>query len=77
MSDPYKNRLDPKHRKASSTFVAPTKEAATTGRFMAPGDDYGIGHRTPVGKEHASDMASGPIPQHSKCMDPEHIHFKD
>lgn len=77
MSDPYKNRLDPKYRKTSSTFAAPTKEGATTGRFMSAGDDYGIGHRTPVGKEKASGMASGPIPQHSKCMNPDEIHFKD
>lgn len=49
-------------------FRAPTKEEATTGRFMAAGDEYGVGFRTPVGKEKASSMESGPIPQESKCF---------
>lgn len=77
MSDPYKGHIDPKHRKTSKTFAAPTKETATTGRFMDAGDDYGIGFRQPVGKEKASGLASGAIPQKAKCMNPEEIHFKD
>jgi hypothetical protein len=49
-------------------FRAPTKEEATTGRFMEAGDDYGVGFRSPVGKEKAGSMESGPIPQRSKCF---------
>ena len=47
-------------------FRAPTKEQATTGRFMAAGDEYGVGFRQPVGKEKASNK--GPIPMESVCF---------
>jgi hypothetical protein len=77
MADPFKNPLSPRERQTSSTFAAPTKEQATTGRWMQAGDNYGVGYRTPIGKERASDMSSGPIPQKSKCMNPEDTKFKD
>lgn len=77
MSDPYRGHIDPKHRKSSKTFIAPTKETATTGRFMGAGDDYGVGYRVPVGKEQARSLSSGAIPQKTKCMNPEELHFKD
>ena len=70
---PFKDPIAPRQKKSSYDFVAPNKEQATTGRFMPPGDDYGIGFRTPVGKEKARGMASGPIPQKSKCVDPNEI----
>ena len=38
-------------RTSSKDFVAPTKEQATTGRFMQAGDDYGVGKTQPVGRE--------------------------
>ena len=56
-----------KMRGSSREFIAPTKEVATTGKFMTPGDNYGVGFRTPVGKVKASDITKGPIPQKSQC----------
>ncbi len=73
----FKNPIEPKERKTSKDFKAPTKEGATTGRFMSAGDDYGIGFINPVGKEKASGMESGPIPMKSKCLNPDDINFKD
>jgi len=46
-ADPIANKRKP----AKSPFNAPTKEGATTGRFMQAGDDYGVGHRQPVGRQ--------------------------
>ena len=77
MSDPFKNPLSPKERRTSRNYAAPTKEQATTGRWMNAGDDYGLGHRTPVGTEKVSGMSSGPIPQKSKCMNPDMLNIKD
>ena len=73
MKEPFHDPIAVKEKKANRTFVAPTKEQATTGSFMSPGDDYGIGHRTPVGSMRARPMASGVIPQESKCFDPNEI----
>lgn len=64
----FHNPIAPRERDMFSTFAAPTKEQATTGRFMPPGDNYGVGFRTPVGKEKAAGMKEGPIPQESKCF---------
>lgn len=57
-----KNNIEPRERKSSKTFQAPSKEKATTGRFMDAGDNYGVGFRNPVGKEQASHIEDGPIP---------------
>lgn len=73
MADPFKNRISPRERKASKNFAAPSKEQATTGRFMPPGDDYGIGFRQNVGKEQASGLRAGAIPQECKCIDPNSV----
>jgi hypothetical protein len=66
---PFKDPIAPKSRKADKNFVAPTKEGATTGRFMPPGDDYGVGFRTPVGTEKVSSKEV--IPMKSKCFSPD------
>lgn len=41
-----------------------------TGPTLSCGDDYGSGFRTPVGRESARPMSSGPIPQTSKRFKP-------
>ena len=64
---PFKDPIAPKERKTSPNFAAPTKDEATTGRYMCAGDHYGVGFRTPVGKEKARGMDSGPIPMKSSC----------
>ena len=46
---PFKDPIAPKERKTSPNFAAPTKDEATTGRYMCAGDHYGVGFRTPVG----------------------------
>lgn len=56
------NPIAPRKRDATYDFAAPTKEEATTGRFMCAGDNYGVGFRNPVGKEEASHIMDGPIP---------------
>lgn len=73
MADMFKDPIAPKERKTSKDFAAPPKEKATTGRYMNVGDDYGVGYRTPVGKDKATGIESGPIPMKSKCVDPNEI----
>lgn len=70
---PFPDPIAPKERKMPYDFVAPTKEEATTGRFMSAGDNYGIGHRAPVGKEKAKGIESGPIPMKSQCFNPNEV----
>lgn len=53
-------------------FKAPSYDNRTSCSVSA-GDDYGIGHRTPVGKEKASPITSGPIPQSSHCFETKEI----
>lgn len=72
MKKEFKDPIAYKSRTSSKTFAAPTKEQATTGRFMDAGDSYGVGFRTPVGKEKASN-ASNPIPQEAKCFLPDQV----
>lgn len=56
------------------SFVAPSKDHATSGCLSA-GNDYGVGHRTPVGKFKASNIESGPIPQKAHCFSPDEIFY--
>jgi hypothetical protein len=53
---------------------APTKDHATSG-CLSVGEDYGIGHRQPTGKETASNLSSGPIPQESRCFSTKEIFY--
>ena len=66
MKTPFKDSIAYKQRKTSSPFAAPTKEQATTGRFMDAGDNYGVGHRNPIGAFKQSNET--PIPQKSVCF---------
>jgi len=63
----FKNPIAPKSRKADKNFAAPTKEQATTGRFMPAGDSYGTGFRQKVGTERPSKGLH--VPQKSKRKD--------
>lgn len=54
------------------SFKAPTKDQAHSGCLSA-GNHYGVGHRTPVGKEKCGSYESGPIPMKSKCFSPNEI----
>ena len=66
----FHNRIAPKEKRMGRDFAAPSKEGATTGRFMSAGDGYGVGFRQPVGKEKASNAAD-PIPRKAMCASPE------
>ncbi len=48
-------------------FSAPTKDVAHSGCLSA-GNDYGIGHRTPVGRFTPRNIDQGPIVQESKAF---------
>jgi len=67
----FKDRIAPRERKADKTFAAPTRDQAYSGRFMAAGDNYGVGFAQPVGKEKASGAMY--IPQESRCFSPKEI----
>jgi hypothetical protein len=56
------------------TFNAPTKDVSHSGCLSA-GNDYGVGHRQPVGKETASGITNGPIPQESKAFSVKEIFY--
>lgn len=62
----FKDPIKPKYRKSSKNFIAPRKEQATTGTWMTPGDDYGVGFRVPVGKERVSSVSA--VPMESKMF---------
>jgi hypothetical protein len=65
----FKDPIQPKHRSSSRTFVAPTKDQATTGRFMPGGDSYGVGFNQPVGSHKVSSKPA--MPMKAFCMSPE------
>lgn len=69
MKNPFKNPMAPKARKVSREFAAPTKDQATTGSFMRPGDSYGVGFKTPVGKVKAASKGENPILQESMTIE--------
>jgi hypothetical protein len=54
------------------SFKAPSYDNRTSCSVSA-GDDYGIGVRTPVGKEAAGSLESGPIPMKSHMFSPKEI----
>lgn len=74
---PFKDPIRPRQKKQDTpkewNFKAPSYDNRTSCSISA-GDDYGIGFRTPVGKEKASGLSSGPIPQKAQAYDP-HVIF--
>ena len=72
MAKPFKDPIAVKQKKNGIypwDFAAPCKDISHDG-FLSAGNDYGVGHRNPVGKESAGSFESGPIPQTSKCWNP-------
>lgn len=76
MKAPFKDPIAPRQKKRDGqdewSYKAPSYDNRTSCSVSA-GDDYGIGFRTPVGKEMASGMESGPIPQSAKCFSPDEV----
>lgn len=57
-------------------FKAPTYDNRSS-RGISAGDYYGVGHRTPNGREEARGMSQGPIPQKAECFSPVEIFSKE
>lgn len=71
MKKPFKNPIA-EHKKTRDgqkewSFKAPSYDMRTSDSVSA-GDDYGVGFKTPTGKDRPSSMQSGPIPQKSRCF---------
>jgi hypothetical protein len=58
------------------SFNAPSYDNRTS-CSMSAGMNYGVGYRTPVGKEKVSSMESGPIPQKSHSFSPDEIFTRE
>lgn len=58
------------------TYNAPTKDQAHSGCLSA-GNDYGVGFKTPVGREKPRSMKEGPIPQESRAFSPDEIFYHE
>ena len=73
---PFKDPIAPKQKKREGqkewSFKAPSYDNRTSCSVSA-GDDYGVGHKTPVGSHKVSGMGSGPIPQKAKMFSPDEI----
>lgn len=58
------------------SFKAPSYDNRTS-CSLAAGDDYGVGHKNPVGKETARPISSGPIPQRPKAFSAEEVVYAE
>ncbi len=79
MKKPFKDPIAPSQKKDGVrewSFKAPSYDNRTSCSIPG-GNDYGIGFKTPIGKERASSMKSGPIPQESKCFSPDEIFYHE
>jgi len=75
MKNPFKNPIKPTKKedgKKEWSFKSPSYDNRTSCSIPG-GDNYGIGFRTPVGKESCGSMQSGPIPQKAMCFKPESV----
>ena len=72
---PFKDPIAPRKKENGVkewSFKAPAYDNRTSCSIPG-GNDYGVGFRTPVGKETAASIKSGPIPQEAKCFSPDEI----
>lgn len=86
MTKALRNNIQPKHVQRGHKKQA-ENSSLLNGEFRAPaydnrtscsvqgGDNYGVGFRTPVGKEKASGLESGPIPQKAYSFSPDRIFY--
>lgn len=70
--DPIRPRKKAREGEKEWDYKAPSYDNRTSCSITA-GDDYGVGFRTPVGKNNASGPASGPIPQRAFSMRAEDV----
>lgn len=69
----FENPIEPTKRQMEFPFQAPTRDKVSTGYFMSPGDNYGVGFRQPVGKEGNPSQMAKTLPMKSKCFSPDEI----
>ena len=77
MNKILKDRIAPKEKvdgRSEWSYKAPSYDNRTSSSIPA-GNYYGTGFRTPVGKESAGPMKSGPIPQESECFSPDEVFY--
>lgn len=74
MKDPIAVKQKKRDGQKEWSYKAPSYDNRTS-CSMSAGDDYGIGHRTPVGKEKAGSVESGPIPQKSYSFSPDEVFY--
>lgn len=55
------NFIKPRSKLSPYNYVAPSYDNRTSCSMKA-GDEYGVGFKTPIGKDKASSYMSGPIP---------------
>ena len=79
MKKPFHDPIAPKQKVDGDypfEFKAPSYDNRTSCSMRA-GDDYGVGFRTPVGKEKAAPITAGPIPQKAKAFSPKDVMMND
>lgn len=79
MKKPFHDPIAPKGKsdgKYPFEFHAPSYDNRSSYSINA-GDNYGTGFKQPIGKESASPITKGPIPQQSKCFLPDDVIVHD
>lgn len=64
MAREFEQPIQPRQKrngKSEWSYRAPSYDQRTS-RSIPAGDEYGVGYRTPVGKEKARSLEQGPIP---------------
>lgn len=77
MNKVLKDPIAPKQRVDGSypfEYKAPSYDNRTSSSISA-GNDYGVGFRTPIGKDKPRSLDAGPIPQEAKCFSPDEIFY--
>lgn len=75
MNKVLKDPIAPKERSDGVypwSYKAPSYDNRTSCSIPA-GDHYGSGFRNPIGKDKASSITKGPIPQESHCFSPDEV----
>lgn len=65
----FRDEMMPKNKLASKEFASPSRDTLSSRRFMTPGDDYGVGHKTPVGSLTVS--MKGEVPKGCRSWSPD------
>jgi len=72
LKDPIAVKIRQNETQKEWSYDAPSYDNRTSCSISA-GDDYGSGHRNPIGSKQSTPMKSGPIPQESHCFSPDEV----